>query len=181
MSLDSTLHILHFDYFLYGYLKNIDNKKLSKICKDNYNNRLSKNVAEGRNEDLKIPYTKEIEIISNYLITAYKEKFNKNLKMVEYWSQVHFFNESTMMHNHLDPTNRDDLSADVAGVYYVDIPKDSGDLTLEYYIHRFKVEHWTFPPETNKFIMFPAGIDHRVSKNLNKKPRIALAFNFKHI
>jgi hypothetical protein len=180
MTVDSTLHILHYDYFLYGYLKDINNKKLSKICIDNYDNRLSKNIAEGRNEDLKIPLTKEIQHVSNCLILAYKEKFKKDLKMIEYWSQVHFFNESTMMHNHLDPIN-DNLSADVAGVYYVDIPKDSGDLTLEYYIHRFKVDHWTFPPETNKFIMFPAGIDHRVSKNLNKKPRIALAFNFKNI
>ena len=180
MSMDSTLHILHYNYFLYGYLKNINNKNLSKLCKDNYNNRLSKIVSEGRNEDLKIPYTKEVEIVCNSLITAYKEKFKKDLKMIEYWSQVHFFNESTMMHNHLNSIN-DSLSADVAGVYYVDIPKNSGDLTLEYYIHRFKVDHWTFPPETNKFIMFPAGIDHRVSKNLNKKPRIALAFNFKYI
>jgi hypothetical protein len=179
MNLESTLQTLHYNYFIYGFLKNINNKKISKICIDNYDNRINNNIVEGRNEDLEIPLTKEIENVSNNLIIIYKEKFKKNIKMIEHWSQVHFFNESTRTHNHLN--SKEELCPDIVGVYYVDIPKNSGELILEYYVHKFKIDYWKFPPETNKFIMFPAGIDHCVSKNFNKKPRISLSFNFKYI
>jgi len=172
--------VIHIDSFLWGYLKNIDNNKLKKICVKNYERRMSEIETEGRNEDIIIPKTKEIDSLILKFKKIIKDKFGKNTEVKEFWTQVHKHNESTLLHNHLD---RDRLidSPDLACVYYVDVPDKSGKLVLEHYPHRFKAEHWVFPPETGKYIIFSTGIDHRVSKNNSLKPRISIAINFKFI
>ena len=172
--------IFHIDSFLWGYLKDIDNDKLKKICIKNYEKRLSEIETEGRNEDIIIPKTKEINSLILQFKKIIKNKFEKDVRVCEFWTQVHKHNESTLLHNHL---NIDSLkeSADLACVYYVSVPEKSGKLVLEHYPHRFKAEHWIFPPETGKYIIFSSGIDHRVSKNNSLNPRISIAINFKFV
>lgn len=172
--------VLHINSFLWGYFENIDNKKLKKMCEDNYNNRLSNNKDSGINEDIVIKKTKEIKLLIKNFKKIIKTKFNKDVELIGFWSQVHQHNESCGLHSHIDP---DDLknSSDLAAVYYVNIPKESGKLVLNYYINKFKFLEWFFPPEDNKYIIFPASWDHRVSKNLSKNNRVSIAFNFKFL
>tara|TARA_R110002012_G_C11329940_1_gene576888 strand:+ start:24 stop:584 length:561 start_codon:yes stop_codon:yes gene_type:complete len=170
--------IFHIDSFLWGFLKNINNKQLKNICISSYKKRMSKIKTEGRNEDIIVPKTKEIKAVILEFKKIIKKKTKKNVKVCEFWSQVHKHNESTVLHNHLDINSLKD-SADLACVYYVSVPKKSGKLVLEHYPHRFKAEHWVFPPEVGKYIIFSSGIDHKVSKNNSYSPRVSLAINFK--
>ena len=170
--------VFHINSFLWGFLKNINNDNLKKICINNYKKRMSKIETEGRNEDIIIPKTKEIKSVITQFKKIIENNFKKKVKLCEFWTQVHKQNESTVLHNHLDINSLKD-SSDLACVYYVSVPNKSGKLVLEYYPHRFKAEHWTFPPEKNKYIIFSSGIDHKVSKNNSPSPRISIAMNFK--
>lgn len=159
--------------FTWGYLHNIDNKTLKKLAIQNYKNRYSKDPNRSEAEDIIIPTHKEVKKIEKLMSDEYKKLFGKELISLKAWAQVHYKGESTNFHSHLPG------GTDLAGVYYVDIPKNSGDLILKYKRHEFDASRWIFPPETNKFIIFDAGVEHGVPPNLNSKPRVAIAINFK--
>tara|TARA_E500000318_G_C3450017_1_gene168433 strand:- start:34 stop:603 length:570 start_codon:yes stop_codon:yes gene_type:complete len=177
---DINEQVFHIDFFIWGFLKKINNNNLKKICIKNYKKRMSKIETEGRNEDIIIPKTKEINLIVNQIKEIIQNKFKRKVELFEFWTQVHKKNESTVLHNHLNIDSLKD-SSDLACVYYVSVPKKSGKLVLEHYPHRFKAEHWVFPPEESKYIIFSSGIDHKVSKNNSIHPRISIAMNFKFI
>jgi uncharacterized protein (TIGR02466 family) len=161
--------------FLYGYLKDINNEHLKNLAIQNYNNRISSNPNETQSEDIRIPFDSEIKKIIQQMSDAYKKHFGKELKKnpkeTSHWSQVHYKGESTQYHHHLP-------GSDLAGVYYVEVPKDSGDLILKYKKHEFDVSKWYFPPETGKFIIFDAGMEHAVAPNKDAKPRVCISINF---
>tara|TARA_R100001015_G_C4528773_1_gene95766 strand:- start:34 stop:603 length:570 start_codon:yes stop_codon:yes gene_type:complete len=177
---DINQQIFHIDFFLWGFLKKINNDNLKKICIKNYKKRMSKVETLSRNEDIIIPKTKEINLIVNQFKEIIKTKFQKKVVLRDFWTQVHKQNESSVLHNHLTIDSLRD-SVDLACVYYVSVPKESGKLVLEYYPHRFLKKHWVFPPEENKYIIFSSGIDHKVSKNNSVHPRVSIAMNFKFI
>lgn len=165
--------------FIYGFFKNIDNNYLKKLSIKNYKNRMNKNKNTTRSEDIIIPLNKEIKNIATKMSKVYYKHFNKKLKIAnsgkdnDYWAQVHLERESTQYHNHYD------VNVDVVGVYYVSIPKNSGDLILKYKKHELDISKWYFPPETNKFIIFDSGLDHAVAPNTSKQPRVCISINFK--
>jgi len=165
--------------FIYGRLDNIDNSYLKKTAIKNYKNRMNKNKNTTRSEDIMIPLSKEVKNIATKMSKVYHKHFNKKLKIAnsgkdnDYWAQVHLERESTQYHNHYD------VNVDVVGVYYVSIPKNSGDLILKYKKHELDISKWYFPPETNKFIIFDSGLDHAVAPNTSKQPRVCISINFK--
>lgn len=165
--------------FIYGRLDNIDNSYLKKTAIKNYKNRMNKNKNTTRSEDIMIPLSKEVKNIATKMSKVYYKHFNKKLKIAnsgkdnDYWAQVHLERESTQYHNHYD------VNVDVVGVYYVSIPKNSGDLILKYKKHELDISKWYFPPETNKFIIFDSGLDHAVAPNTSKQPRVCISINFK--
>ena len=178
--------ILSKNYLIWGFLKKVNNNYLKDICLQNYNNRMSKNIVESRSEDIVLPdKDPEIMDIVSKLNKLFYKKYKENLRLTNYWAQVHFKGECTMPHDHLDV---DDLffknpnTPNMSGVYYVDAPKNSGDLIFEYWVSQYHQERWRVSPETGKFLLFPSGLKHRVLKNLTNDARICISFNFrKHI
>jgi len=176
--MDSEYITMYTHGFLYGYLKDINNEHLKNLAIQNYNNRISNNPHETHSEDIIIPFDHEIKKIIKQMSDVYKKHFGKELKKntkdnSHFWSQVHYKGESTQYHNHLA------VGSDLAAVYYVEVPKNSGTLILKYKKHEFDVSKWYFPPETGKFIIFDAGIEHAVTPNKNSKPRVCISINLK--
>ena len=177
--MNSTYITMYTHGFIYGRLDNIDNSYLKKTAIKNYKNRMNKNKNTTRSEDIMIPLSKEVKNIATKMSKVYHKHFNKKLKIAnsgkdnDYWAQVHLERESTQYHNHYD------VNVDVVGVYYVSIPKNSGDLILKYKKHELDISKWYFPPETNKFIIFDSGLDHAVAPNTSKQPRVCISINFK--
>jgi len=167
--------------FIYGYIDQVDNEKLSKLCIENYGKRKDEDKRNSQSEDIIIPLEKEIKEIAEQMGLAYKNKFGIPLKMTEgegnHWGQVHYEKESTQFHTHLNPNGG---GSDISGVYYVKVPKDSGDLIMKYKKHEFDESKWYFPPEENKFILFSAGLEHAVSPNQSKEPRVIISINFNY-
>ena len=67
--------------------------------------------------------------------------------------------------------------ANVSGVYYVQIPKDSGKLMLEYNINQYQTGDCSVEPVVGDFYMFPSTLNHWVTKNLGDDLRVSISFN----
>lgn len=74
----------------------------------------------------------------------------------------------------------------ISGCYYISVPEGSGEFHLRHPnpAARFPFgeldemgELATFQPKEGELIVFPSGIDHRVTQNASKGERISLAFN----
>jgi len=180
---ESTYQVMYAHDFVWGHLDNVDNERLSELCIKNYENRKSGDKRSGRAEDIVIPLNKQIKEIAEQMALAYQKHFNQPLNMMEgegnYWSQVHYKREQSQFHSHLGTSSSElEKGADIVGVYYVKVPKDSGVLIMKYKKHEFDSSKWYFPPEENKFILFGAGVEHGVSPNENDEPRVIISINF---
>ena len=101
-------------------IKNINNNSLKDTILK-YSKRMSEDITDTRFEDFTFPSTPELELLINKIKEDYFKKFNKKIKLLDYWSQIHLPNESTNLHNHINDSNIND-SPDISGVYYVSIP-----------------------------------------------------------
>ena len=76
----------------------------------------------------------------------------------------------------------------VSGVVYLQTTPDSGNITFtdwsykqirpvstEYYIHN--AQNWTYTPENNMILIFPADLWHKIEENKSSENRYSLAFN----
>ena len=89
------------------------------------------------------------------------------------WGQIHRKYEATEMHHHGD--------SDVAWVYYVRVPEDSGLLVLSQFqgwTSKVDISHC---PVVGQLVMIPGWMVHRVTKNFNDVPRISIAGNANYI
>ena len=178
--ISSKKQIIYSIDFIYGRLNSVNTKSLISLCLKNKNKKLSKDVNHTRNEDIELPLNKDIKTIVYQLMDRYKHHYDKEIGLINFWGHVHNVNESTQLHNHIDIDYYKD-SPNVSAVYYLQVPKNSGDLIIQYNKNKYEINHWVFPPENNKYIMFPAALDHKVQKNLDNQQRISLSFNFKYV
>jgi uncharacterized protein (TIGR02466 family) len=107
-----------------------------------------------------------------------------NLKLVMSWTRISKQYGFDTPHGH----GGDNA---VLGVYYMDVPENSGDLLLHdmrgpnCFIQMFENGlggrmYYRFKPKTGDLILFPAYIIHSVEPNMNEAIRHSLAMNFKY-
>jgi len=90
---------------------------------------------------------------------------NSDLELDNFWSQIHEPRESTDYHNH--------PNAVMGFVYYVSVPEGAGDLV-------FDIENSMYSPVTpveGSLLVFPAWIQHKVTRNTGVGTRISIAGN----
>lgn len=84
-----------------------------------------------------------------------------------YWFNAMPPGAVTTRHSHDDD---DEL---LSGVYYVQVPSDSGDLIL------YDAEPPTrITPEAGQLIFFPPDVDHEVTRNNSAENRLSIGMNF---
>ena len=163
--------------FIYSDLKDIDNDKLKNIIISS-SKRMSEDVTNSRFEDFNFPTNPNFQLLISKIQEEYKTSFKKNLKLINYWTQIHLPNESTNLHNHVDEFNFSNWT-DISGVYYVHIPENSGKLVFQYPINQYQSKRYYVNPIVGRYVLFPSTLNHFVTKNLSKEQRIAISFNFK--
>lgn len=175
------LKILHQIFFIHGEIKSINNNILTKHCLKSFNqNKISStDITDSKNEDILISKNKEFDKIINEISSQFKNKFNQDLILTNFWSQVHSKNESTNLHDHVDCFDLKN-SPVYSGVYYVKVPKNSGKIVFQYNINKYnQYNRWWYEPQESDFLLFPSTLDHFVTKNLSNENRISISFNFK--
>ena len=112
-----------------------------------------------------------------------KLDLKKELSLNNYWCNINYLSCFNKPHNH--------LGAVMSGVYYVSIPKNSGNLIFQNFdiskhitykfiknYNEYNSTTWTVLPKENLCVLFPSYLSHYVEPNLNKKERISISFNY---
>lgn len=165
-------------FLLKDKILNINNKILKINCLKNYNKRLSLNLNETRSEDISIPLNKEIKKLFKEIEFKFKQQYKLNIKLMNFWAQVHKKNEATQLHDHLSVNEAVNADRYISGVYYIQVPKKSGNIVFKYIEHKYMDKQYVIIPEENDFLLFPSSLKHEVTKNLSNKERIVISFNY---
>tara|TARA_Y100001973_G_C5175760_1_gene321803 strand:+ start:1071 stop:1643 length:573 start_codon:yes stop_codon:yes gene_type:complete len=100
-----------------------------------------------------------------------------DLTIKKFWANINYENDINWPHKHQD---------DLSGVFYLQVPENSGDLVLQnlnYDINNkisFHLQNSSIiviKPIKNKLILFDSNCTHLVTKNNSKQPRISISFN----
>lgn len=67
----------------------------------------------------------------------------------------------------------DDDDECLSGVYYIDTPKEAGDLLITTPIKKVSIS-----PQAGQFVFFPPNIPHQVTENKSKYERLSVGMNF---
>ena len=172
----------------------IDNKKISKIILEKEKIEPSREMTNQggwqSNDDLHKDkrFSEILESISKYFQFIFKN-YNYiegvELIMSNMWANVNRYKDYNIAHTH--------EGADWSFVYYVKIPKDSGNLIFidprirkikdqsDRYIKSFEnpFTHsiYFMHPLEGKFVIFPSYLEHYVKSNTTDNPRISVSGN----
>ena len=155
------------------------------IRRGDINGREISNTQFGWQSD-NLPQNGPFEILTQQ-ITKNAYKFCENLKnfnfskveLINMWANINYKGDINWPHTH---------SADIAGVFYVDVHDDCGNLELNSFAYnkQHKLSHYllqknllSIKPQNNLLVLFDSNCYHCVTKNLTKKPRISISFNIK--
>tara|TARA_R100001143_G_C3267609_1_gene90680 strand:+ start:10 stop:549 length:540 start_codon:yes stop_codon:yes gene_type:complete len=163
-------------FFHYGYIKNIDNKKLIKHIKS-HGIIGSKDETDTFHEDTSFPMHPELQKLFDIINKRFSKQYKGKLKPTRFWSQIHLPNQSTTLHDHVVRENIS-ISPVFSGVYYLQTDPESGYFVFQYSKNKVTYNRWKIKPEVGKFILFPSYIDHYVTRNYSSKNRISISFNF---
>ena len=172
-------HILNTISYIGGSVEGIDNEKLAHLCITE-GARYSEDPTQNRYEDFNIPSNEEWNKVFENIQYQYMRVFKSRLELIDHWAHIHKKYESTNMHNHV---NVDffgisaESQADVSGVYYVQIPKDSGKFQFKYNINQYQTRSYWVEPVVGNFLIFPSTLNHYVTKNLSDDLRVSISFN----
>ena len=92
------------------------------------------------------------------------DKLEIDLKIISAYIHYAGENGSFAVHAHDKPH----------GVYYLQAPTNSGELTFPDFAQ-------SFAPETNRFRLIPAGVPHGISRHHNKIERMAITMQFENL
>ena len=163
--------------YIEGSVKDIDNVKLANFC-FNEGVRYDEDSTGSRYEDFKIPSCDEWDKILENIQYQYFKVYKTTLHLSEHWAHIHKKYESTNIHHHV---NIDCMSKDpdISGVYYVQVPENSGKLVFEYNINQYQTKRFWVEPIVGNFFLFPSTLNHFVTKNMGDDLRISISFNLK--
>ena len=95
---------------------------------------------------------------------------------ISMWINVNNKGDWNMYHDH--------LGVDLSGVYYVKVPKDSGDITFKDPRTGSESDHivglpthMPLVPQEGVLLMFPAFLEHMVTPSKSDEERISIAYN----
>ena len=172
----------------------IDNKKLSKIILKKEKTEPSREMTNQggwqSNDDLHKDkrFSEILESISKYIQQICQQNNYKEgvkLMMSNMWVNVNRYKDYNIAHIH--------EGSDWSFVYYVKVPKDSGNILfadprirrIRSNVNRLIKNHdnpfvhdvYFVLPKEGKFVIFPSYLEHHVEFNTTDKPRISISGN----
>ena len=135
------------------------------------------------NNFLKLIFPKIEEHVKQYQLKHTHEVIITNL-----WLNVNGPNDYNTAHHHIHD------ALDFVGVYYMKVPKNSGDLFInnpdfssgsrnifyqERHCNVFNQQKIKIAAKEQSLLLFSAGLVHSVSRNNSKSDRLSLSFNIK--
>jgi len=179
---------------LYVTALSLDNTAISKYClsysKKNKGRTLS-NEGGWQSNDLQLdkhPSLKDLFVSIQEHCSIYTKQIDINASNTidNIWVNINGYKDMNMIHTHPNTM--------VSGVYYVQTPKDCGNIhfrhpAFDQLIYDWSPEkvnnfneynsiEWWMPSKESVLYLFPSWLQHYVKPNLNKKEkRISISFN----
>ena len=160
-------------------------EKIKKILKEYKKKKL---LRKRSNQDGVQTVNVEDKEIANFLLSCFADCIKKNYKtkkelnctLNNFWINENKKGSKNAAHTHPE--------SDFSGVYYVEVPKDSGNIRFEQFDlhdqnlghHFFDDEFWDAYNIFNKqyqFLIFPSNYVHEVEVSKSAKARISVSFN----
>jgi len=109
----------------------------------------------------------------------------KEVTLSNFWVNINHHRDYNKRHDH--PRSL------ISGVFYVDVPNNSGDIIFinptKYFLYSealtstqtgnpYNKSCVAIPPTNNQLLLFPSYLEHEVAANESKKDRISISFNF---
>ena len=173
---------------IYDSVKNEDIslriKKLLDECKKENNSVKKSNIEGFQTQPLTDPIvSKQLLHWSADLIKkeyVMKSNIKIDVALNNFWINENYKHSYNISHTH--------PGAHLSGVYYLEVPENSGNIFFEdsskqfVNLHTFFegedfYSHYTVDNCNNQLIIFPSNISHGVQKSLSNQPRISVSFN----
>ena len=156
----------------------------SKIKNDILNSfafekRLSKNKKDYSYQDFKVPYSKPLSWLKDYLRDHFRVDYYRTLMGKKEWGNLYGPDESSFMRHQVEPLLLKD-SPDYTCVYGVEVAKDSCELVIEYNDNRRANRTWHIPLKDNQFIIFPSTQRYFISQNTSKQMNVFLTMTYEY-
>lgn len=173
--------------------KNYRNKVINKIV-DLYNNKKTKSpdhwvgTVQSTHgvQDLADTYKQFMDEIAPHVeeyLKIYKIEAPFELRFSDLWFNINKKNDYQEFHVH--------KMSHISGVYYVKVPKDSGDIMFSGINNMFPLKSnnptiyhnlgYVHKPVDDNLILFPSNLQHMVTQSKSDDLRISLAFNIEVI
>jgi hypothetical protein len=151
---------------------------------------MAKDTDDIRAEDVRIPYTREIQRVVKTLEAVWKKEYDKDIELCwqpgddsdpnsAVWAVVHNHNQSTNLHSHESSDNYQG-GAHVSAAFWVHVPENSGDFVFQYKPNPYIVDQHTISPKPGQFAMFDSTLPHYVTRNLSDDYRVVVSMNFRY-
>jgi len=142
--------------------------------------RLSKNKKDYSYQDFKVPFSKPLQWLKDYLRDHFRVDYYRTLIPKKEWGNIYNQYESSYTRHQVDLVDLKN-SPDYTCLYGVDVAKDSCELVIEYDDNRRKNRTWHIPLANNKFIIFPSTQRYFISQNTSKQMNIFLTMTYEYI
>lgn len=176
---------------IYDIHLELENSILKKYCLEIYENdegRIQSNVGGWQSKDLEKDsrldeLVSEILFHSDYFLKELKLDFESGITNL--WININRYRDYTKEHLH--------SNAKLSGVYYVDVPKKSGDIIFLHPAYDLLGYDWKcksqmcsdyvssgkrMSPQNGTLVLFPSWLRHCVEPNMNETDdRISISFN----
>ena len=186
--------IVFSNFIAHEYLPEIDNASISAYAYELEGQSAGVRVSnEGgwHSLHLDLMHDKTADLFRNIMRCVYETFVDLGFNAEEYepvihvaWININRKHQFMRHHNHIKSV--------FSGVYYIKVPKNSGDLEFNSPVadHKYVIDSqwikefnffnsntWKVPAEEGKLVIFPSWLVHFVQPNLSDEDRISLSFD----
>lgn len=156
-------------------IKDLNPQILKKFLANQNNTEVKKShLFEGRYENIYITEHQipELTALLDEAIAQAKNILKIDNLRAGYWFNYMPPGSATLIHSH------DDYDELLSGVYYVNVPENSGNLIVHDVADDNSKENIEITPNAGEFIFFKPDVRHEVSKNNSNEYRLSIGINF---
>ena len=160
-------------------LLKIDKNAIIKNCITNHflDNRVNNEEWYDDNNYCKVNDHQHLAWMHDYIRDHYRGEYGQTPVLIRRHGLVIENNSNIGSHHHIDDWDYQN-SPEISVLWCLTDRKLKNDIMFEYEFGRNKKRRWKVQLEKNVLVIFPSYLRHRLTKNLNKDPIVALSFQF---
>ena len=157
----------------------IDEKLISQNCLTNHflGNKVSDEEWYDDNNYCKVSDHQHLAWMHDYIRDHYRGEYGHTPVLIRRHGLVIENNNNIGSHHHIDDWDYEN-SPEISVLWCLTDRKLKNDIMFEYEFGRNKKRRWKDTLNEDVLIIFPSYLRHRITKNLNKDPIVALSFQF---